>query len=199
MENLAEVFPIPIAGFNLESINSSNIDSIKTYISSLESQEQGSNGSLSHNQQVLNEPIFEPIKEEIYKHLKKYIDYCDHAVEDVKIVSSWSNIVNENEHIHIHYHENSYISGVIHLTEGSNLVIRKPIIKRFYQIDTEYRDVSKTEFLIPAATAQLVLFPSMLPHYVQDNNSKDTRLSIAFNTWPLKYGSPAAWVDLTQT
>ena len=197
MRHLVELFPIPVAGFDLESIDE-NINDIIDHISSLDAIQQGENGSLSNDQQVLNNPIFENVKKEVYAHLTDYITYCNHNIEGVKIVSSWSNVVNKKEHIHSHWHENSYISGVIHLTGGSDLVIKKPMIKQLFKIDTEYKDHEQSEFRISAKQGQLVLFPSMLPHTVEHQETDIMRVSIAFNTWPMKYGTPAAWVDLTQ-
>ena len=197
MQHVAELFPVPIAGFDLKNTGD-NIKEIIDLLLSQESIEQGENGSFSKDQQILNNPIFKEIKKEVYGYLEEYIDYCHHNVEGIKIVSSWSNVVNEKEHIYTHWHENSYISGVIHLTSGSDLIIKKPLIQRFFNIDTEYKDHEQLEFRIPSKEGQLVLFPSMLPHYVEHQKTTDTRVSIAFNTWPLKYGTPAAWVDLTQ-
>jgi uncharacterized protein (TIGR02466 family) len=200
MQHVAELFPVPIVGFDLESINDDNISKIKNHILSLEFDNAGfTNGSLSREQQVLNNDIFKNVKEEILLHLSDYISYCNHNVEGIKIVSSWSNTVGKDEHIHAHWHENSYISGVIHLTGGSDLVIKKPLIKTFFKIDTEYKEHDELEFRISARRGQLVLFPSMLPHYVQHHEIEETRISVAFNTWPIKYGTPAAWVDLSQS
>ena len=194
MQHVADLFPIPIAGFDLKS----NTDNMIDHLLSLDAIVQGENGSFSKDQQVLNNPIFNGLKKEVYQHLHDYIDYCKHNVEGIKIVSSWSNTVNQKEHIHTHCHENSYISGVIHLTEGSDLVIKKPLVKTFFKIDTEYKDNNQDDFRISAKKGQLVLFPSMLYHTVEHQKIDDKRVSIAFNTWPLKYGTPAAWVDLTQ-
>lgn len=198
MQHVAELFPIPIAGFELKSINDNNISKIKNHVLSLDFDNAGNtNGSLSREQQVLNNDIFKDVKEEVLLHLNDYMEYCNHDAEGIKIISSWSNTVDKDEHIHTHWHENSYISGVIHLTSGSDLVINKPLIQRYFGIDTEYKEHDNAEFRIPARQGQLVLFPSMIPHYVQHHSTDETRISIAFNTWPLKYGTPAARVDLT--
>jgi uncharacterized protein (TIGR02466 family) len=194
MQHVADLFPVPIAGFDLKSDTDNMID----HLLSLDAIVQGENGSFSKDQQVLDNPIFNELKKEVYQHLYDYIDYCKHNVEGIKIVSSWSNTVNQKEHIHTHCHENSYISGVIHLTEGSDLIIKKPLVKTFFKIDTEYNDNNQDDFRIPAKKGQLILFPSMLFHTVEHQETNTKRVSIAFNTWPLKYGSPAAWVDLTQ-
>ena len=197
MQNKADIFPVPILGFDLKSLDG-NVDNIVNDILLSEQHDNGVNGSHSKNQQVLDNPMYKDIVDEIYLYLNEYIDYCNHDVNGIKIVSSWSNIVDVNEHIRPHDHANSYICGVIHLTEGSELAFKKPNIKKYFQIDTNYKSHSETIFKIPAKKGQLILFPSNLTHFVLDQTNQEQRVSIAFNTWPLQYGSTTAWVDLTE-
>ena len=197
MQNKADIFPISILGFDLKSLDG-NVDNIVNDILLSEQHNNGVNGSHSANQQVLDNPMYKDMVDEIYLYLNEYIDYCNHNVNGIKIVSSWSNIVDVNEHIRPHDHANSYICGVIHLTEGSELAFKQPNIKKYFQIDTNYKSQSETIFKIPAKKGQLILFPSNLTHFVLDQTNQEQRISIAFNTWPLQYGSITAWVDLTE-
>tara|TARA_B110000503_G_C6951002_1_gene331013 strand:+ start:45 stop:653 length:609 start_codon:yes stop_codon:yes gene_type:complete len=197
MQNKADIFPVSILGFDLKSL-AGNVDYIVNDILLSDQHDNGINGSLSKNQQVLDSLIYKDVVDEIYLYLNEYIEYCNHDVKGIKIVSSWSNIVNIGERIQPHKHSNSYICGVIHLTDGSELAFKKPNIKKFFQIDTNYKSHEDTLFKIPAEKGQLILFPSNLTHVVLDQTNPQTRVSIAFNTWPLQYGSTSAWVDLTE-
>ena len=178
MQNKADLFPIPILGFSLTSLTDT-VEYIVNNILSKDHFTNGANGSLSNDQQVLNDPIYKDIVDEIYLYLNEYIEYCNHDVNGIKIVSSWSNIVKSGENIYPHNHSNSYICGVIHLTEGSELVFNKPKIKENFQIDTNYKLHNDTVFNVPVKKGQLILFPSNLTHFVSDQTNLEKRVSIA--------------------
>ena len=195
MSNKANLFPIPVKGYGLQSV-SNNLQEISQHIQSIDYSDQGDYGLSSIDQQILRHPIFNNVVNEIYDCLNDYVSECNHRVSGVKIISSWSNIVGYNQLIQPHVHSNSYVCGVIHLTEGSELAFRKPNIRELFQIDTDYVSPEGVLVTIPSIPGQLILFPSNLMHSVIDNTVNNNRLSIAFNTWPKQYGRPTGWVDL---
>jgi len=119
-----------------------------------------------------------------------------HPVQDIKIVSSWSNTLSKEQYIQPHSHSNSYICGVIHLSEGGDLLFRKPDIVDLFNIVSEYEQHDDLLFRIPAIPGQLVLFPSKTTHSVIPHNLETERYSLAFNTWPMKYGVKTGYVNL---
>ena len=120
-----------------------------------------------------------------------------HNVKGIKIVSSWANKLDKKEHIQPHSHSNSYICGVIHLSNGGDLMLRRPDIADMFTLVSDYEKQEDMFFRVPAIAGQLVLFPSKLIHSVLSHDDSITRYSIAFNTWPTKYGVPTGMVDLT--
>lgn len=193
--NQADLFAIPVVGFTLDSV-AKNLSNIIEHLKSIEYTYTGETGSFSNDQQILKHEIFNPVVEEIHRCIDRYIGILQHDVGGTTIVSSWSNIVKENQYIQPHTHSNSYICGVIHLSSGSELAFRRPNIKDWFQIDADYADRTGALTKIPSIESQLVLFPSNLTHSVLDSNFKEDRLSIAFNTWPKRYGRPTGWVEL---
>src|SRR5690606_3951625 len=81
--------------------------------------ERGSDGSYTHEQQLLDKVVFRDVKAEIIELCKELAKAYSHRIEDIGICNSWGNIVGHGQNIHYHRHNNSYISGSFYLTEGS--------------------------------------------------------------------------------
>jgi len=198
-ENLAmknvKLWPIQIAGCQLKSVEN-NLQNILNDLENKDEEYLGQNGSCSIEQNLLENSFYNEIKKEVLFYVNQYRKQLGHNVKNLKIVSSWSNKVEKGENIDWHTHENSYISGVIHLTKGSDLLLQRPYIKTFFQIATPYQDDEEAAIIIPPKAGQLVLFPSALIHGVDNNNSNEARFSIAFNTWPTEYGFSTSKVNL---
>jgi hypothetical protein len=191
----ANIFPIPICGYKLDSVVN-NISNIIDYIDKTESVNAGEYGSFTVDQNILEKEIFSPVRKEIAKCLLDYTSTLKHNVQGIKIVSSWANKLEQKEHIQPHSHSNAYVCGVIHLSTGGDLMFRKPDIADMFTLVSEYEKHDDMFFKIPAFAGQLVLFPSKIIHSVLSHNNAFSRYSIAFNTWPTKYGVPTGMVDL---
>ena len=189
-----DTWPITISGFYLNSVED-NLQNILNYIKNDKNINAGDIGSLSENQNLFQKSLFEDVKKECLQCVKKYSKHLNHAVQDIKIVSSWSNTLRKNEYIPPHSHPNSYISGVIHLTEGSDLLFNRPDSGGLFNISFEYDIHEDMTLAINASPAQLVLFPSNLVHMVNFHQGEQTRYSIAFNTLPMKYGMLTKYVN----
>ena len=192
----AKVFPTLVNGFTLHSVKV-NLDAIIENINSTKSHHAGEYGSFTLDQNLLENDIYSEIKKEIISCVSDYTKLLKHNVQEVKIVSSWANKLEKQEHIQPHSHSNSYVCGVIHLSDGGDLMLRRPDIADMFTLVSDYEKHDDMFFRVPAFAGQLVLFPSKLIHSVLSHNDNITRYSIAFNTWPTKYGVPTGMVDLT--
>ena len=118
-------------------------------------------------------------------------DCVDHYASEYKlkqcfIKNSWMNRVGKGGSVRAHRHEGSVISGAFYpvADEGScPLVFKSPI--SMYRMS----EILLTEDLyncynqeIPCEQGQLILFPSWLEHYTDDNKT-DNRITISFNTF----------------
>ena len=184
-----EIFPTLIKVINLESFSSNLLEVLKTF----DYRGNDIHGYMTCNQQVLENEVFVDVVNETLDHIKNYVNELNHYAENVSIVSSWANKLSKQQSIHPHIHSNSYISGVIYFSSGSNLVLRPPTIDNLFTISTEFKSKPKVVNISPQA-GQLVLFPSKLIHNVESGNTE--RYSIAFNTWPKQYGYPTSEVRI---
>jgi len=192
--NLQTIFPITIATFDIQSVHDS-YNNIENFLYDQDYVDLNDRGGYSVDQDILNAEILKPVKEEIEKCINAYKLNLGHDVQDIKIATSWCNILETGNSLDIHSHANSYISGVLHFTEGSDLVFHEPETKSLFGLETYY---NATEYRIPAKIGQVVLFPSLLKHNVASNEDIKHRLSIAFNTWPLVYGTETSKVNLKE-
>lgn len=192
--NFVDLFPTTIATHKLASLNVEDaLERIKdlNYID-----DHGNRGQYSQDQNLLNDPYFTKVCEEIEEVCSAFAKAHGHQVQGIGICSSWANRIPHSNIINKHTHANSYISGSFYLTGGSPIeffntglndtVFNFAPAKNFDP--TNVRTFGSIYFDIEPG--QLVLFPSGLAHGVQENKGPD-RYSVAFNTLPVGlFGEP---------
>lgn len=136
---------------------------------------------------ILNHPMFGELKQFIMQCIKDYTFKLYGNTElDVYITQSWANYTEPKQFHHKHNHPNSFISGVFYI----NAINGEDVIK-FYKDKTSLFDLrsespnnyNSQDVAILVKTGDLVLFPSNFVHEVPQTTSKETRISIAFNTF----------------
>tara|TARA_R110000796_G_C14539234_1_gene432719 strand:+ start:1340 stop:1984 length:645 start_codon:yes stop_codon:yes gene_type:complete len=105
----------------------------------------------------------------------------------LKITQSWTNKTCTGEFNHPHTHPNSFISGVYYFkgNEDDKIFFSK---NQYEQIEIPTKDhtlANTGTWWLPAKEGTLILFPSSLLHWVETVRSKNTRYSLAFNTFPV--------------
>jgi len=188
-----ELFPTTVLGGILDKITPNQLDSYKTHLSLIPYKDVGNNdGKISQDQNVLDNPIFSSLKNNIFEYAFKYTSHLNHIVEDLQISNSWSNILNINENIHVHKHSNSYISGVFYLENGgSSIGFKNPSSFGEYGWNPSFSDEGIPDIkFIPPEKGLLLIFPSWLEHFVS-TSKLDRRISLAFNIIPKgEFGEP---------
>ena len=106
----------------------------------------------------------------------------------LRITQSWLNYTDTGQNHHRHPHPNSYISGVFYLNAN-------PEVDKIYFFKEEYKQLlidpqtfnlwNSTSWWLPVGTGDLLIFPSNLIHMVDNTINKETRISLAFNTFPV--------------
>jgi uncharacterized protein (TIGR02466 family) len=147
----------------------------------------GSGNTRSHDDQILDHPIFFNIKNFINSCLVDYVQSILSPPTDMKlaITQSWLNFNGPGQEHNMHYHSNSIVSGVIYFSTADSDKIcfyksNKP------QIHIQYTPNvwNARKQCIPVQTGDLLLFNSMLEHGVdQIIDENRVRISLAFNTW----------------
>lgn len=109
-----------------------------------------------------------------------------------QIKEMWVNVLEPGGRQAIHTHANSFISGVVYLTDAhrsANIVFHRAIGGNGYIFGNHHSGARVNAYnggkwSVPATTAgDLVLFPSYLLHEVPPNQG-ERRISIAFNAIP---------------
>ncbi len=203
---IIDLFPQTIAHSELKSLTPEVIVKAINLID-LDSQEgiEG-DGTWTHEQQILNNPLFHEVKKEIIEICLEYALTLQHDVRRIGICNSWGNVVRLNESIRYHSHDNSYVSGVFYLTEGSQLNILKPTGSEIFgcfapnKLKKEIPEEnfrSWDSFNVPPKPGRIVIFPSGLKHSVLKSGSPEKRYSIAFNAIPLgEFGIPSSRIRI---
>lgn len=136
---------------------------------------------------IFEYPLFAELKKTINEHIKEYVNIVyPNSNLDVYITQSWANYTEPNQYHHKHSHPNSFISGVFYV----NAIKNEDMIKFYkdlpfiYQINhNQYNNYNSGEVAILVESGDLVLFPSNFTHNVPPTTSKETRISISFNTF----------------
>ena len=138
---------------------------------------------------ILNQEPFKKLKKELQKHIDEYVEkiYTPEKKTKLYITQSWLNYTNETEYHHAHQHPNSIVSGVFYFDADikfDSIQFHRLDSKRTIQIvPREYHHFNSDSWVFEVETGDLVLFPSYLKHNVKNKKGKNTRISLAFNTF----------------
>ena len=109
----------------------------------------------------------------------------------IQITLSWANKSDRGQWHHAHYHPNSLISMILYLTDSDAYtwftvknIWYEPF--SFLNIELPNPPSEKKPYLIhkeKSTAGKLILFPSVLWHSVDENNSVDPRYTISCNTF----------------
>lgn len=184
--NLFDLFPTGVAFFNLDR-ELTEIE--RTYLTTLE---QGPNEgnttsvfkTVLENEKVLDLRIF------IEQCLAKYFAEIYQPIFDVKlrITQSWTNHSDKGRFHHKHPHPNSFVSGCFYINadKEQDKIFFFNEIYRHIEIPTKhYNQYNSKSWWLPVGTGDLILFPSYLTHMVEPVKAEETRISLAFNTFPI--------------
>ena len=119
----------------------------------------------------------------LHANLMSYLDDigCQFPREYV-ITSSWFTKTLHNKYAHLHDHGSCDVSGVYYLkTNGKdgNLLFRDPY--NAYATNYIYQVVTSNDSTLPLEQGLLALWPGMIQHRTQPNETQDERISLSFN------------------
>lgn len=108
----------------------------------------------------------------------------------VDLLSCWANINEPGSSNDMHCHPGADMSGCLWVKSNANsgsLVFKHPFEYEFYPWITNFNSEQKSEsyfsssYYFNPVEGEMILFPSNLLHKVCENNSKEDRISLAFN------------------
>jgi uncharacterized protein (TIGR02466 family) len=187
MPAAASLFGVPIYSADVDPISSKSID----YIINLPFQRM-QNGFITENVTLLDDPNCLEIKNKI---LNAFNDYAYNLLKikpetEFYITTSWAVKFLPGGSAHEHSHTNSLFSGTLYLKAAEDtgqitfhnyqkyLNFSSPTISLEF---TEQNIFNSSTWSITPVENQIIIFPSNLMHSVDMNNSKDDRISVAFN------------------
>lgn len=124
--------------------------------------------------------------------------YCPKNDVRLKVTQSWLNWTKPKQFHHKHAHPNSLISGCFYVNANKD-TDRIYFHREKYQTlkfpPVEWNSYNSDSWWFPVGSGDLIFFPSNLTHSVELVGGEDTRISLAFNTFPV--GELGAEDDLT--
>jgi uncharacterized protein (TIGR02466 family) len=142
----------------------------------------------SNNNHVLEHESMKSLKEFVMFHVNEFIDEIikpEHKIEPY-LTQSWFNYTKTGERHHRHAHPNSFLSGVLYINAGREDKINFHREWNGFILDIPTRegsDYNTGSMWLGARTGKLLIFPSKLTHDVSVTESKETRISLSFNTF----------------
>jgi uncharacterized protein (TIGR02466 family) len=180
---IMDLFPTPLY---INNIDAPLINQQKDYLLNLPKRQNIGN-LRSESGYIFEYPLFAELKKTINEHIKEYVNILYPGSNlDVYITQSWANYTEPNQHHHKHYHPNSFLSGVFYVNAIKNedmINFYKDFLPTFNINYTQANNYNTNDVAILIETGDLVLFPSNFTHNVPPTTSKETRISISFNTF----------------
>tara|TARA_R110000822_G_scaffold132508_1_gene269750 strand:+ start:1538 stop:2152 length:615 start_codon:yes stop_codon:yes gene_type:complete len=136
---------------------------------------------------VLDRPDFKFLKQILYKELNAYTKDYLHYINNFKITTSWLTKIEPNSTSNLHNHQNCMLSGVLYLNvdkDSGNIRFDSFADSRYWLEKTDFDIFNSTGWFIEPSNKLLLIFPSEVHHIVEENKSKMTRYSLAFNAVP---------------
>ena len=153
---------------------------------------------------ILNRKEFKNINKFLEKHCQNYLNtiICPKNNIELYITQSWLNYTEKDQYHHQHAHPNSVVSGVLYFdSDKKNDKILFSSNKGYQQIspkidDTKFNIWNSETWFFAVETGDLFMFPSSTTHQVETKQGKNTRISLAFNTF--YKGTVGSNKDLTE-
>jgi len=113
--------------------------------------------------------------------------------DNIGLSNTWININNKNNYNKLHFHPYSVLSGTVYVSipptsnkdDGCFIFIRNREFSDYaMEIHTQELEpmYNRSRETINPKTGDIIIFPSYMMHEVDPHQSKDRRISIAFNT-----------------
>jgi hypothetical protein len=180
---IMELFPTPLY---VNNIKEPLINQQKDYLLGLP--KISNTGNLrSESGWIFEYPLFIELKKTIQQNINEYIQIVyPGSNTEVYMTQSWANYTEPGQHHHIHTHPNSFISGIFYVNAVAGedqVTFFKTERPAFNIVYNEPNNYNTGQISVLVETGDLLLFPSNFQHAVQPTTSKETRISVSFNTF----------------
>lgn len=183
--DLQLIFPVSVGFFNLKR------DLTEGELSCLAGlgRKKNEGNFRSEHSNVLNLPELSSLKDFVYESVNHYFGEIYKPLFDVKlqVTQSWVNYTDKDQFHHKHRHSNSFVSGVFYAkTDDKDKILFYRANDQGLRITPKEHNISNSEsWWFQTRQGTLLLFPSGLEHMVETKQTEGTRISLAFNTFPV--------------
>jgi len=195
MINVEHIFPVPIWSIDLDL----NLNEIETYIRSIKNVSNGRaisnvNGWQSDSFDTKQETI--PEIKRLFYLIQKYLKLCYAeygSAENPEIDNYWFNINYPGSSNLDHLHSRCFLSGCFYVNTSLNcgdIVFKSSSFEDYIissNVGLSNTKLSASHWKYSTKPNQVLIFPSWISHFVEENKSSEDRISIAFNTRSLKW------------
>jgi|TARA_B110000977_G_C10799957_1_gene385901 uncharacterized protein (TIGR02466 family) len=161
------------------------VEGMKNYISDLWSKRDYDNNWQTKSANLHKQKEFENFASLVLSTSKKIIQQLDYNVKDIAITDMWANVLKDTESHPTHTHSNNFLSGTYYLQSDQNasIIFHDPRPAADVIVPRKKETTLNNSSLLSYSSKQnrAIFFPSWLPHWVQQNKSKNKRISIAWN------------------
>lgn len=146
----------------------------------------------SDDRYVLTHRTMASLYDFIQSSISKYLNtiYAPKNKVSLRVTQSWFNYSKPGEWHHKHAHPNSFVSGVLYMKaakDSDKIYFYNELYQQLSIPTDNYNVYNSPSWWLPVETGKLMIFPSSLTHSVEPVKADDTRISLAFNTFPVGY------------
>ena len=184
---IESLFPTPVGFFSLDRKLSSDEEAF------LVNQETcaNENNLVSVDRYILDREGMKELKEFVQNCVDEYFKFIFSPKYETKLrlTQSWTNYTKPGQSHHKHSHANSFVSGVFYIKANKDsdkiYFYRDLSNQRLTITQNEFNLWNSSSWWFNVGVGGLILFPSWLTHSVETVQGNDTRISLAFNTFPV--------------
>jgi len=188
--NIIDIFKTPLFTCNLDSTRHM-VPKLEKYAYHHEKYESGRNVSNIGGHQtpflsIEKEPLYKELIELIIPEIKGVCVAMNyHSDKQISIGQCWINI-NRKGHLNMpHIHPNTDFAGIYFIKTDSNTPIGfknpDPMIQQYEYRYTDYNAYNTEGHIYYPKDNDFIMFPSHIPHWVDENKTDIPRISLAFN------------------
>lgn len=107
---------------------------------------------------------------------------------ELRVTQSWLNYTTPGQFHHKHAHPNSFVSGVLYVQasrEQDRIYFYRDGYQQIKLLTDNWNLYNSESWWFETGAGDLLIFPSSLTHMVQTVTGDQTRISLAFNTFPV--------------
>lgn len=180
------LFPTPVSAFTLDrELTKEELDFL-----SIQEEKPNEGNTTSANRTILDNENLSSLRKFIEESLDTYFKgiFSPKNKVSLRFTQSWTNYTKPGQYHHKHAHPNSLVSGVFYVKankDSDKIYFYRDGYRQLKLPVDQWNLYNSESWWLPVNTGDLYIFPSSLTHMVETVQGDDTRISLAFNTFPV--------------